>query len=171
MTAPGDPQLRVNLDQLQNTSANWMQSAAGMRGGAPPPVTTPGWPTGTMTAAIHTGAEQTTGSLQAGIEGSADHVGNSANAFQQADHADKVKVSDITGPVGDILGEITGSISTVTGSIGSLGGVLSSMISTTLSSALKGGGGQNQGPQQNPNNYDQGGNDYGHANLAGDFGL
>jgi hypothetical protein len=164
MTSP-DGRLRLNLDQLQNTSANWMQSAAGMRGGAPPPVTTPGWPTGTMTAAIHSGAEQTTASLQDGMTGSAQGLANSANSFQQADHASGMKMGDITGPLGDILGSITGVVGAGTGAIGSLGGVLSSMISTTLSTALKGaGGGQSQGPQQNqnPSNYDNGGVDYGH---------
>jgi hypothetical protein len=155
MTSP-DGQLRLNLDQLQNTSVQWMQSAAGMRGGAPPPVTTPGWPTGTMTAAIHSGAEQTTTSLQDGMTGSADHVANSANAFQSADKGDSVKMSDVTGPIGDILGDITGTIGTGTGAIGSLGGVLSSFISTTLSTALKGGGGgqgQNAPNQNNPSNF------------------
>lgn len=163
MTSP-DGRLRVNLDQLQNTSANWMQSAAGMRGGAPPPVTTQGWPTGTMTAAIHSGAEQTTTSLQAGMTGSADGLANSANSFQQADHASGMKMGDITGPIGDILGDITGVIGTGTGAVGSLGGVLSSLISTTLGAALKGQGGQ-QNQQQNPANYDGGDTD-GHPDFA-----
>lgn len=168
MTSPDD-RLRVNLDQLQNTSANWMQSATGMRGGAPPPVTTQGWPTGMMTAAIHSGAEQTTTSLQAGMTGSADGLSNSANAFQQADHQSGMKMGDITGPVGDILGAITGVAGTGTGAVGSLGGVLSSLISTTLGAALKGQSGQGQN-QQNPANYD-GGDDYGHTNLAADTGV
>jgi hypothetical protein len=163
------PNLRVQLDQLEQASVQWKQSATGMRGGAPPPVTTPGWPTGTMTAAIHAGAEQTTASLQAGMNGSADHVAGSADAFQQADKADKMKIDDVLGPIKDFVGMGTGAVQTVTGSVGSLGGVLSSLISTTLGAALKGGGGQGQNApnQNNPNNYD--GGDYGHANLAGDF--
>jgi uncharacterized protein YfiM (DUF2279 family) len=166
MTSP-DGQLRVNLDQLQNTSANWMQSAAGMRGGAPPPVTTPGWPTGAMTAAIHSGAEHTTESLQAGMNGSAQGLANSADAFQAADKGDSTKMKDITGPLSDILGEATGLSGAFTGAVGSIGGVLSSMISTTLSSALKGAGaGQSQGTQQNPSNYDDGGVDYGRTDFG-----
>ena len=171
MTAPSDPNLLLNLEQLQQTSVQWKQSAGAMRGGAPPPVTTQGWPTGMMTAAVHSGAEQTTTSLQDGMNGSADHVANSANSFQQADHEHGMKMSDVTGPIGDILGDVTGVIGTGTGAIGSLGGVLSSFISTTLGAALKGGGGgqgQNAPNQNNPNNYDQGGNDYGHhADFAG----
>jgi hypothetical protein len=121
-----------------------------------------------MTGAIHAGTEQTTTSLQDGMTGSADHVANSANAFQQADHDHGMKMSDVTGPLGDILGQVTGSISTVTGSFGSIGGVLSSLISTTLSTALKGGGGgqgQNAPNQNNPNNFD-GGVDYGHHDFS-----
>jgi hypothetical protein len=170
VTSP-DGQLRVNLDQLAQTVVQWKQSADGMRGGAPPPVTTQGWPTGTMTVAIHAGAEQTTASLQDGMVGSADGLSNSANSFQQADHASGMKMADITGPLGDILGAITGVVGTGTGAVGSLGGVLSSLISTTLSSALKGGsGGKDQGPQQNqnPNNYDNGG-DYGSRLVSDDF--
>jgi hypothetical protein len=169
MTAPSDPNLRVNLDQLQQTSVQWMQSAAGMQGGAPPPVTTPGWPTGMMTGAIHSGAQQTTTSLQDGMNGSADHVTNSANAFQAADKGDSIKMGDITGPIGDILGDITGTIGTGTGAIGSLGGVLSSFISTTLGAALKGAGGgqgQNAPNQNNPNNFG-GSEGYEHSDFAG----
>jgi hypothetical protein len=168
MTAPNGPNLRVQLDELQQASAQWKHAAGGMRGGAPPPVTTQGWPTGTVTGAIHSGAEQTTASLQNGMNGTADHVANSANAFQQADHAGGMKIGDITGPIGDIVGEITGSIGTITGSIGSLGGVLSSFISTTLSAALKGQGGS--GAQQNPNNYDGEGDPHG-THLVSDSGL
>lgn len=161
MTTPVDPNLRVNLDQLQQTSVQWKQSAAGMQAAAPPPVTTQGWPSGTMTAAIHGGAEQTTSSLQAGMAGSAEHLSNSADTFHQADQGGGTKLADVIGPVKDIISLGTGAVSTVTGAVGSLGGVLSSFISTTLSSALKGGQGQGQQDRhpQNPANYDGGDHD------------
>lgn len=162
----GDDRLRVQLDELQQASAQWKQQAGGMPGGAPPPVTTQGWPTGTVTGAIHSGAEQTTTSLQAGMDGSADHVANSANAFQRADYAGGMKMADVTGPIGDIVGEVTGLSGAFTGAIGSIGGVLSSLISTTLGAALKG---QGQQQQQSPNNYDNGG-DYG-THLVSDTSL
>jgi hypothetical protein len=169
MTSPSDPNLLINLEQLQQASVQWKQSASGMRGGAPPPVTTQGWPTGMATGVIHSGAQQTTGSLQDGMNGSADHVAGSADAFQQADKGDSTKMKDITGPLSDILGEVTGLSGALTGAFGSIGGVLSSVISTTLSTAMKGQGQQQN--QQNPSNYDNEGGDYGHPHLVSDIGL
>jgi hypothetical protein len=82
----------------------------------------------------------------------------SAAAFGQTDKQGGTKIGDITGPIGDILGDVTGVVGAGTGAVGSIGGVISSVISTTLGTALKGQGGQ----QNNPNNYG-GGDDYDHS--------
>lgn len=155
MTAPSDPQLRVNLEQLLSTAVNWKQSAAGMLGGAPPPVTTPGWPSGLVTAGIHAGAAQATTQMQAGMVDTAENVTTAGNAMQRMDQAGGMKLADITGPVSDVIGSATGTGGALSGILGSFTGAITGVLSTAL---------RQQGQQQNPNNY--GGDTYGHSDIA-----
>jgi hypothetical protein len=128
MTSPVE-RLRADLDQLRGTSAEWMQAAAGLGATAPPPVTTPQWPTGIATSALHGATDATSAELSGRMSKTAAAVDTSSDAFSRNDTTSAVKLADVaalisasTAPVGQLIsagGSLAGQALSALGSFGS----------------------------------------------------
>jgi hypothetical protein len=129
MTSPGVDRLRVDLDELRGATVQWKSDAAGLGTAAPPPVTTPQWPTGIATSGMHGATAEHVAEMQAKMTGTSAWMDGAGDQFGHGDKEAAFKLADVaalisagTSPLGNLAsagGSMFGQLFSTAGNFGS----------------------------------------------------